>query len=116
MNIVDVIRSLAGFAWFGAIGLFMLAGTRASKNQNAKGLSSTAIGVVVFAIILTTLGAGLVFIEPTEGGVVISPYSFRAPNGYITEAITSGLHWIIPGERVETYVISRQSYTMSSVS
>jgi len=115
MNIVDVIRSFAGFAWFGAIGLFVMAVTRASRNQNAKGLSSTAVGVVVLAIVLTILGAGLVFIEPNERGVVISPYAFRAPNGYLTDAITPGLRWIIPGERVQTYVISRQTYTMSSV-
>ena len=115
MNIVDVIRSFAGFAWFGAIGLFVMALTRASRNQNAKGLSSTAVGVVVLAIVLSILGAGLVFIEPNERGVVISPYAFRAPNGYLTDAITPGLRWIIPGERVQTYVISRQTYTMSSV-
>lgn len=114
MNIVDVIRSLAGFAWFGAIGLFVLAVARASRNQNAKGISSTAIGIVVLAIILTTLGAGLVFVEPNERGVVISPYSFRAPNGYLAEPITPGLRWIVPGERVQLYPISRQTYTMSA--
>jgi len=114
MNIVDVIRSLAGFAWFGAIGLFVLAVARASRNQNAKGLSTTGVAVVVVALILTLLGAGLVFIEPNERGVVISPYAFRAPNGYLTEAITPGLRWIVPGERVQRYVISRQTYTMSS--
>jgi regulator of protease activity HflC (stomatin/prohibitin superfamily) len=114
MNIVDVIRSLAGFAWFGAIGLFVLAVARASRNQNAKGISSTAIGIVVLAIILTTLGAGLVFVEPNERGVVISPYSFRAPNGYLAEPIKPGLRWIVPGERVQLYPISRQTYTMSA--
>jgi len=114
MNIVDVIRSFAGFAWVGAIGLFVLAVARASRNQNAKGFSTTAIGVVVLAVVLTILGAGLVFIEPNERGVVISPYSFRAPNGYLTEAIAPGLHWIVPGERVVQYDISRKTYTMSS--
>lgn len=113
MNIVDVIRSLAGFAWFGAIALFVTAVARASRNQNAKGLSSTAIGVVVIAVILSILGAGLVFIEPNERGVVVSPYAFRAPNGYFPNAITPGLRWIVPGERVITYSISRQTYTMS---
>jgi len=115
MNIVDVIRSFAGFAWFGAIALFVTAIVRASRNQNVKGLSSTAIGVVAIAVLLTILGAGLVFIEPNERGVVISPYSFRAPNGYLGEALTPGLRWIVPGERVQLYVISRQTYTMSSV-
>lgn len=114
MNIVDVIRSVAGLAWFGAIGLFVLAAVRASRNQNAKGLSSMAVTIVVVAVILTILGAGLVFIEPNQRGVVISPYSFRAPNGYLDQAITPGLHWIVPGERVETYSISRRTYTMSS--
>jgi len=114
MNIVDVIRALGGFAWFGAIALFVTAVARASRNQNAKGLSSTAIAVVVVAIILTILGAGLVFIEPNERGVVVSPYAFRAPNGYFPNAITPGLRWIVPGERVVTYSISRQTYTMSS--
>jgi regulator of protease activity HflC (stomatin/prohibitin superfamily) len=113
MNIVDVIRALGGFAWFGAIALFVTAVARASRNQNAKGLSSTAIGLVVVAIILSILGAGLVFIEPNERGVVISPYAFRAPQGYFPDSITPGLRWIVPGERVVTYVISRQTYTMS---
>ena len=114
MNIVDVIRSLAGFAWFGAIGLFVLAVARASRNQSAKGISSTAVGVVLIAVVLTTLGAGLVFVEPNERGVVISPYSFRAPNGYLDQPITPGLRWIVPGERVQLYPISRQTYTMSA--
>jgi len=115
MNIVDVIRALSGFAWFGAIGLFVLAVTRASRNQNAKGLSTSGVVLAVVALLLTGLGAGLVFIEPNERGVVISPYAFRAPNGYLTDAITPGLRWIVPGERVQTYDISRQTYTMSSV-
>lgn len=110
MNIVDVIRSLAGFAWFGAIALFVTAVARASRNQNAKGLSSTAIGVVVLAVILTVLGAGLQFIEPNERGVVVSPY---IQAGFKPDALTPGLKWIIPGERVEKYSISRQTYTMS---
>lgn len=115
MDIVDVIRSLAGFAWLGAIGLGVLAVTRASRNQASKGIGSTVVIVLVAAVVLTILGMGLVFIEPNERGVVISPYSFRAPNGYLTDAITPGLRWIVPGERVETYVISRQTYTMSAV-
>ena len=111
MNIVDVIRSLAGFAWFGAIALFVTAVARASRNQNAKGLSSTAIVVVIIAIALSAVGAGLVFIEPNERGVVISPY---VSEGYKSTALTPGLKLIIPGERVQRYVISRQTYTMSA--
>ena len=115
MNIVDVIRSLAGFAWLAAIGLGILAITRLGRNQSARGMSSTVVAVLVVAVILTILGAGLVFIEPNERGVVISPYGFRAPLGYLPDAITPGLRWIVPGERVQMYSISRTTYTMSAV-
>jgi regulator of protease activity HflC (stomatin/prohibitin superfamily) len=64
--------------------------------------------------VLSILGAGLVFIEPNERGIVISPYSFRAPLGYLPNALTPGLRWIVPGERVQTYPISKQTYTMSA--
>jgi len=116
MNIVDVIKAAGGFAWLIAIGLGVLSIARAGRNQSTKGSSTSALIVVGVAILLSILGAGLVFIEPNERGVVISPYSFRAPNGYLTDSIAPGLHWIIPGERVETYNISRRTYTMSSVS
>jgi hypothetical protein len=51
MNIVDVIRSLAGFAWLAAIGLGVLAVTRVSRNQGAKGIGSTVVIVLVLAIV-----------------------------------------------------------------
>lgn len=111
MNIVDVIRSVAGFAWIGAIGLFVLAIARASRNQNAKGLTSTAIVIVVAAVILTGLGAGLVFIEPNERGVVITV----GKGGILPDPLEPGLHWIVPFvQRVQTYSIARETYTMSS--
>jgi regulator of protease activity HflC (stomatin/prohibitin superfamily) len=53
----------------------------------------------------------LVFIEPTERGVVISAV---APKGYREQALQPGLRWIIPFvESVKTYSIFRQTYTMS---
>lgn len=112
MNIVDVIRSLAGFAWLAAIGLGILAGIRASRNQSAKGSSSSALIVVIVAIALTVLGSGLVFVEASERGVV---RTIRA-GGIRSEPLEPGLHWIVPVvEQVVTYSISNQSYTMSGV-
>ena len=111
MNIVDVIRAFGGFAWFGAIALFITAIARASRNQNAKGLSSTAIGLVVVAIILTVLGLGLVYVESTERGVV---KTVRA-GGVRPQALEPGLHWILPFvEQMVPYSISNQTYTMSA--
>jgi len=66
---------------------------------------------VVAAIVLTAVSAGLVFIQPEERGVVISAV---APEGYRSDALQPGLHWIIPfAENVIRYPISRQTYTMS---
>lgn len=113
MNIVDVIRSLAGFAWLGAIGLGVLALVRAGRNQSAKGIGSTVVVVLVIAVILSTLGAGLVYVESTERGVV---RTIRA-GGVRPDALEPGLHWIVPVvEQVVTYSIANQTYTMSAVS
>lgn len=113
MNIVDVIRSLAGFAWLAAIGLGILAAIRASRNQTVKGSSSSALIVVIIAILLTVLGSGLVYVESNERGVV---KTVRA-GGVRPQALEPGLHWILPVvEQVVTYSISNQTYTMSFAS
>ena len=112
MNIADVARALAGFAWLAAIGLGVMMITRVARNQAARGLSSLTVGVLIVAILLTMLGAGLVFINPEERGVVISALDSK---GYRTDALAPGLHWIVPfAERVQLYKISRQTYTMSA--
>jgi len=114
MNIVDVIRSLAGFAWLAAIGLGVFAIARTSRNQGTKGLRPIVVVLLVVALLLTTAGAGLVFLQANEYGVVISAFQ---PNGYRTEALGPGLHWILPFvESVQKYSIARQTYTMSSTS
>ena len=112
MNIVDVIRSVAGLAWLVAIGLAVLALARAGRNQSAKGIGSTVVIVLVVAAILTTLGAGLVYVESNERGVV---RTIRA-GGVRPDALGPGLHWIVPVvEQVVIYSISNQTYTMSAV-
>ena len=111
MNIADVVRTLAGFAWLAAIGLGILLVIRVSRNRSIKGLGTLTIGVVITAFVLTIIGAGLVFVNPEERGVVISALDSK---GYRTDPLTPGLNWIVPfAERVQLYKISRQTYTMS---
>lgn len=113
MNVVDVIRSLAGLALLAAIGIGVLAVARTGRNQSSKGLGSTAVIVLVIAAILFIMGSGLVYVESSERGVV---KTIRA-GGVRTEPLGPGLHWIVPVvEQVVTYSISNQTYTMSSVS
>ncbi|HXF85729.1 MAG TPA: prohibitin family protein [Anaerolineales bacterium] len=111
MNVADFIKSLAGLAWVIVITLGFMAILRASRNQNVKGLTSLTLGVLVLALLLTIIGAGLVFIEPTEVGVVVT---VLAEGGLRPEPLQAGLHWIVPFvERVERYPISIQTFTMA---
>jgi len=114
MNISTLFQGLASFAWLAFIGVLVLVFTRASRNQPAKGLTSVVVILLVVAVLLTSIGAGLVFLQANEYGVVISAFQ---PKGYRTEALGPGLHWIIPFvESVQKYSVAQQTYTMSSTS
>ena len=94
-----------------SIALTTVQATRGQKVKNARLIILVAL---VAAILVTTLSAGLVFVEPQERGVVISAIS---PRGYREAALEPGLRWIVPFvERVVLYPISRQTYTMSIAS
>ncbi len=114
MNIAVLFKGIATFSWFAVIGLVFIVVARAAKKQPTSGLVTFGIGTFVFAVVISIISAGIVFVEPQERGVVVSPYSFRAPKGYIEEALTPGLRWIVPGEKVKRYEISRMTYTMSA--
>lgn len=114
MNISSLMQGLASFAWIGLIGVLVTVFIRAGRNQPTKGLTTIVIVLLVAALLLTSVGAGLVFLQANEYGVVISAFQ---PNGYRTQALGPGLHWIIPFlESVQKYSIARQTYTMSSTS
>lgn len=114
MNIAILFKGLASFSWFAVIIVLGVLLTRTSRKQPVKGITSLLISTFIFAVVISIISAGIVFVEPDERGVVVSPYGFRAPNGYLDEALQPGLRWIVPGETVRLYSISRQTYTMSS--
>ena len=116
MNIALLFQGLASLSWFAFIVVLGIIVMRASRKQPTKGLTSLLIGVLIFAMVISVISAGIVFIEPNERAVVVSPYGFRAPQGYLEEALTPGLRWIVPGENARIYSISRQTYTMSAAS
>jgi len=111
MRITDVLAVLSGLLWVGAVGAIVLIAMQSVRGKKIKNSSLIIIGIILFALTVTTFSAGLVFIEPQERGVIISAL---APDGYREQALQPGLRWIIPFvERVEKYPISRQTYTMS---
>lgn len=111
MNIASVFQVIATFSWlifFGALAMIVV---RASRKQGTRGLTTVTLVLLVVALVMTTLGAGLVFIEPYETGVVVTVLS---DTGMRTEPLTAGLHWIFPFvERVERYPTSIQTFTMA---
>ena len=111
MNLVDVVKVLASFSWLALIGVVVFVVVRASRNRAIKGAVPMISIVLALALILNVLGAGLVFIEPNERGVVITALG---EGGVRDEALQPGLNWIVPFfDRVVVYSISRQNYTMS---
>jgi regulator of protease activity HflC (stomatin/prohibitin superfamily) len=66
---------------------------------------------VVFFIAQNYLRSLFVTIGPDERGVVISPFE---TTGYLEEPLTPGNNMIKPGERVEIYKLSRETYSSSS--
>lgn len=111
MNVAEMLRGLATLSWVVAIGVIAFAVVRASRGRNLKGAAGLVLGAMIAAVVLTSVAAGLVFIQPEERGVVISA---AVPEGYRPQALGPGLHWVIPFfESVVVYPISRQTYTMS---
>jgi len=113
MNIAIVLQAIVSILWLVVVGLIVLSVIRASRGLSVRGLSTGILGLALLAVVLTSISAGLVFIQPEERGVVVSAV---APKGYREQALQPGLRWIIPFlERVEIYPIYKQTYTMSVI-
>jgi len=110
MNIVNLLQAGAVVLWLLVVGLIVITITRASRGRPTRGLSWAILGVLLAAVVLTVVSAGLVFVQPNERGVVISALT----DGVRPQALQPGLNWVVPFfETVREYPISRQTYTMS---
>jgi regulator of protease activity HflC (stomatin/prohibitin superfamily) len=111
MNIATLSAGVVTLLWGMTILSFVLIVLRASRNQPVRNLVSISTVLVIFAVIVTSLNMGIVFIPPDERGIVISALQ---PKGYREQALEPGLRWVIPfAESVVTYRIGRQTYTLS---
>jgi regulator of protease activity HflC (stomatin/prohibitin superfamily) len=114
MNIASALQAVATISWLVVVGIIILAVVRASRARPLKGAVTLVVGVIVFAIVLTTVSAGLVFLQADQYGIVISALQ---PTGYRTEPLGPGLHWVVPFvESVKPYSIAKQTYTMATAS
>ncbi len=114
MNVASFLKAFSVIAWLAFFGILAITILRASKNKNVKNIVTVLLVVLAGALVLSTVGAGTVFIQPEERGVVISAIQ---AGGIRPQPLQPGLRWIIPFfESVVTYPISRQTYTMSIAS
>ncbi len=114
MDVASIIKIVAAVAWISFFGMGAIVVLRASRNKDVKGPVTIMLVVLASAVLLSTVAAGLVFIQPEERGVVISAIQSA---GYRPQPLQPGLRWIIPFfETVVRYPISRQTYTMSIAS
>jgi|UniRef100_A0A7C4KJE5 regulator of protease activity HflC (stomatin/prohibitin superfamily) len=111
MNVQSLTQILVGITWIAVVIAFVVVVMRASRNQPTHGSGRIIGGLILLALVFTTMSSGLVFINPEERGVVISAI---APKGYREQALEPGLKFVVPfAETVVRYPISRQTYTMS---
>lgn len=110
MNLVGIVSFLAVLAWIGVLVVLGLIVVGATRNRPIKGGLFMILGALAVAVVLNVVAAGLVFIDPSERGVVVT----IAQGGVKPDALQPGLHWVVPfAETVVPYSISRQTYTMS---
>jgi regulator of protease activity HflC (stomatin/prohibitin superfamily) len=110
MNVAAFARGIASLAWVAAIVVIGLAVVRASRGQSFRGAVGLVVTTVVIAILATAVGASIVFVQPTDRGVVISALD----EGVRPQPLQPGLNFVAPFlENVIAYPITRQTYTMS---
>lgn len=110
MNVAAFVRGIATLSWVVAIALIGVSVARAARGQPFRGATSLIIVSVIVALAATSVGASLIFVQPTERGVVISALQ----GGVRPTALQPGLNLVVPFlESVIPYNITRQTYTMS---
>jgi len=110
MNVGAVVSAVATIAWIVAIVVIGLAVVRATRGQPFRGAIGLIIGAIAVALIATVASASIIFIQPTDRGVVISALD----EGVRPIELSPGLNFVVPFlENVLHYPIERQTYTMS---
>ncbi len=111
MNISSIL-SIAGWALIIGLGLYVFyVATLRSQRHDAKINILIVLLLLIGGVALNTLGAGLVFIDQFESGVVVSPLS---AGGVRPDPIGPGVHFVTPFiESVDRFTVAKQEYTMS---
>jgi len=110
MNVGAVVSAIATIAWIVAIVVIGIAVVRATRGQPFRGAIGLIVGSIAIALVATVISAAIIFVQPTDRGVVISALD----EGIRPIELQPGLNFVVPFlENVLHYPIERQTYTMS---
>jgi regulator of protease activity HflC (stomatin/prohibitin superfamily) len=110
VNLVSIVRFLAALSWLAVFVAIAVVIMRAARGTPMKSGNAIVIVVALIAVLLNVAGAGLIFVQPDERGVVVT----IASGGVRPEPLQPGLNWVIPyADSVVPYSIARNTYTMS---
>lgn len=116
MEIAGFIRAFSLLFFVGAAAIFFVAVARSNQGRPMKGAGRILTVLVILGAVLMVLSMSVVTIDPRERGVVTSYLKFINPKGYRETPLSPGINWVIPFfEKVNTYTIAKQTYTMSGV-
>lgn len=109
---ISTIFTLAGWALLIGLGLYVFYVVSMRSQRRDTKISVLAVAVLLIgSLALLTLGAGLVFIDQFESGVVVSPLTV---GGVRPDPIGPGVHFVTPFiESVDRFTTAKQEYTMS---
>jgi len=109
---ISTIITLAGWALLIGLGLYVFYVVSMRSQRRDTKISVLVVAVLLIgSLALLTLGAGLVFIDQFESGVVVSPLT---SGGVRPEPIGPGVHFVTPFvESVDRFTTAKQEYTMS---
>lgn len=112
MNVALLISTLASFSWLLVVASVVFAIYTALRGGSVSSVGGLVIGALALAFGLSTVSQGLIFVQPTDRGVVISAIETK---GYRELPLEPGLRFVVPFfESVITYPISKRTYTMSA--
>jgi len=108
----SVIFSIVGWVLLIGLGLYVFYVISMRSQRRDTKLSALVVAILLIGgIALLTLGAGLVFIDQFESGVVVSPLT---SGGVRPDPIGPGIHFVTPFiESVDRFTTAKQEYTMS---
>ncbi len=113
MDIVSLLRLIAWASWLLVLLVIVLIIVRVSRRQSILVFSIGLVVVILAALVMNVISAGLVNIKVHQRGVLIS--AWPGSLGVQEQPMEPGLHWIKPGyETVVIYSIARQTYSMTS--